>query len=168
MSNFSKVFFLLILIILIGCTIDDEDVVEKPQVLEVTSRNLSGSYMLRGIYIETEASFSDENSVKKNLLDSILPICRREDLVRFIDGPNRFYHNNYAILCEGDTTRTFQEVATWTLDSLGKLKINYETKVDSSIVVNLTEEQLILKKLPATTKDNEEKYQYEEYLNIWY
>ena len=178
MINFYRTITFLMISISVGCAKDDEDLVEKPKIFEITSDNLIGSYRLSGIYLESEISFSDKSIEKENFLDSLVPVCRKDDVAIFSSLAKKILYSN-GFACQGDTESNYVEAGNWNLDGVnlnvdyypefeGKLNISYLSEIDSTVIVSLTEKKLILKRYPPITIDSEVVYYYEEYYDIWY
>lgn len=149
----------------LGCSKESLEKNTIQEDLKFSSKTLEGEWIKTGIFISDSIDSLGERETKENLMDTIAD-CRKDDIHKFTiesDTNNKYYWGYNEKLCEGQLKDNFVEIGSWTLDSVGRLNYFYADVMQPYQVINLTEDELLIRKKSGISGDNGMTYYFEHY-----
>ncbi|MEO2050311.1 MAG: hypothetical protein ABGX00_00990 [Allomuricauda sp.] len=166
MKNFKMVAFS-VLLTLIGCDSDGQDINDDGTDLPFSSINLKGDWVKSAEFVGEPGDTLGSKTPSEDIL-SALDACQKDDIFRFdvgsSDQGNPYVWGIGQIACEGQTADDFIEIGTWTLDNSGKLDISYSDVSEPYVVVSLTSKRLLIRKSSGTMTPDGTVFPFTEYI----
>lgn len=166
MKNY-KVVAISVLLALIGCDSEGQDINDDGTDLPFSSTNLKGDWVKSAEYVGQLGDSLGGKTPSEDIL-SILDACQKDDIFRYdvgsSDQGNPYVWGIGEKACEGQAVNDFIEIGTWTLEDSGKLNLSYSDVSEPYVVISLTSKRLLIRKASGIITPDGTVFPFTEYV----